>query len=123
REPGEDPAQTERVLAQSRPDPILTRGRGIALVEDQVDHLEHRGEARRALRATRKGEPHVRFDEGPLGPDDPLGDARDRHEERTRGLLSRQTAEDTKGERDASVLREDRMARHEDQAEQVIPYL
>src|SRR5438874_1207812 len=121
RQLGQDPAQTERVLAQRRSDPVLARSRGIALVEDQVDHLEDRGEARRALGPARHLEPDVCLGEGPLRPDDALRDARDRHEEPPCDLLSRQTAEDAKGEGDTCVPRKDRMARHEDEAEEVVP--
>ena len=39
-EPGEDPPEPQRVLAERRPDPVLAGGRRVALVEDQVDHLE-----------------------------------------------------------------------------------
>ena len=45
----QDAAQAERVLAQRRPHPVVARGRRVALVEDQVDHLEHRREARTKL--------------------------------------------------------------------------
>src|SRR5207247_8393515 len=55
--------------------------------------------------------------------DDALGDARDRDEEPPRDLLRRQTAEDAKGERDACVFREDRMACHEDEAEEIVSEL
>src|SRR2546427_1593448 len=118
---GQNSAQTGRVLAQRRADPILARGRGVPLVEDQVDHLEDRSEARHALGPAPDLEPHVRFSEGPFRPDDALGDARNRDEEGPRDLLSRQAAEDAKSERDTCVFGEDRMARHEDEAEEIVP--
>ena len=118
---GQDSAQTERLFAQPRSDPILARRGGIPLVEDQVDHLEDRSETRHSLGPTRDLEADVRFGEGPLRPDDALGDARNRDEESSRDLLSRQTAQDAKGERDTCFFREDRMARHEDEAEEIVP--
>src|SRR5258705_7666412 len=42
---GEDPPQAERVLTERRPDPLVARRRGVALVEDEIYDLEHRLEA------------------------------------------------------------------------------
>jgi len=120
---GQDAAQTERFFAKRRSDPVLARGRGIALIEDQIDHLEDGGEARHALGAARDFEPDVRLGKGPLRADDALGDGRDRDEESPRDLLGRQTAEDAKRERDPCVFREDRMAGREDEAEEIVPDL
>ena len=47
---GQHAAQAQRVLAQRRPHPVVAGGRRVALVEDQVDDLEHRRQARRAAR-------------------------------------------------------------------------
>src|SRR5438552_1650976 len=118
---GQDAAQTDSFFAQSRSDPVLAHGRGIALVENQVDHLEDRSEPCDALGPTRHLEPDVRLGEGPLRADDALGDARNRDEEPPRDLLGRQTTEYAKGERDTCVFREDWMARHEDEAEDIVP--
>ncbi len=60
------------------------------------------------------------FGEGPLRADDALGDARDGDDEPARDLLGRETTEHPKGERDACVRRQDRMARHEDEAEEIV---
>src|SRR5439155_26656672 len=120
---GQDAAQTERLFAKRWSDPVLARRCGIALVEDQIDHLEDGGEARHALGAARELEPDVRLGEGPLRADDPLGDRGDRDEESPRNLLSRQTSEDAKREGDPCVLREHRMAGHEDEAEEIVPDL
>ena len=100
----EDAAQPDRVLAQCRSDPVLTLGRRIAFVEDQVDDLEYRGEAQRAVRTGRDLESDVRLGESPLRADDALGDRRRGDEERACDLLCRQTAEDAKGEGDTGVL-------------------
>ncbi len=52
-----------------------------------------------------------------------MGDGRGGDEEAPRDLLGRQPAENPKCERDACVLREDRMAGHEDEPEEVVPHL
>ena len=45
----EDAPQTQRVFAERRPHPVVTRCRRVALVEDQVNHFEHgRQSVRRA---------------------------------------------------------------------------
>ena len=61
-----------------------------------------------------------RLGEGPLGPDDALGDRRLRDEERARDLVGRQAAEQAQRERDARLRREHRMAGREDQAQEVV---
>src|SRR5438552_38396 len=93
----QDAAQTERVFAERRSDPTRPRGRGIALIEDEVNNLEDRGEARHALGPARDLEPDVRLGEGPLRADDALGHARDRDEERSCDLFRRQAADYTQG--------------------------
>ena len=45
REPCEDAPETQRVLAQRGPHPVVAGGGGIAFVEDQVGHFEHGGDA------------------------------------------------------------------------------
>src|SRR2546426_1586511 len=118
---GEDAAQPDRVLTKRRSDPVLALGRRIALVEDQVDHLEDRSEPRRACWSGRELKPDVRLDEGPLRANDPLGDGRYGDEERACDLLRRQSPEDAERQRDASVRREDGVARHEHEAEEIVP--
>ena len=39
---GQDPPETQRILAERGPHPVVAGGRRVALVEDQVDDLEHR---------------------------------------------------------------------------------
>src|SRR5216683_3309810 len=65
----------------------------------------------------------MRLGEGPFCAHDPLGDGWDRDEESSRDFLGRKAAEDAKCERDASFLRQDRMASHEDEAEEIVPDL
>ncbi len=61
RELGENAAEPQRLLAQRRAHPVLARGRRIALVEDQVDDLEHRGEPLGERVAARHLERHARL--------------------------------------------------------------
>ena len=43
---GEDAPEPQRLLAQRRSHPVVAGGRRVALVEDEVDDLEHRGQPR-----------------------------------------------------------------------------
>ena len=62
----------------------------------------------------------MRLVEGPLRADDALSNARDRDEKPPCDLLGGQAAEDPQGQGDARVLRQDRMARHEDETEEIV---
>ncbi len=71
---GEDSPEAQRVLAERRAHPVLAGGGRVALVEDEVDHLEHRGQAVDELVAARDLERHARHGQGALGPHDALRD-------------------------------------------------
>ena len=73
---GQDTPQTQRILAERGPHPVVTGGRRVALVEDEVDDLEHRRQAGGKLGPAGDLEGNLLFGERPLGPDDPLGDRR-----------------------------------------------
>ena len=45
RQPGEYAAETQRLLAQRRAHPVRASARRIALIENEIDDFEHRGEA------------------------------------------------------------------------------
>ena len=87
REPREDAAEPKRLLEQRGPHPVVARRRGVALVEDEVDHLEHRGQPRAQLVARRQLEGHPRRGERALRAHDALRDRRLRHQERARDLV------------------------------------
>ena len=106
---GQDAPETQRVLAERGPHPVVTGGRRVAFVEDEVDDFEHRRQTGGELVAAGNLERDLRFGERPLGPDDALGDGRLRDEERTRDLLGRQATEQAERERDARLGRENRM--------------
>ena len=99
---------------------VVAGGRDVALVEDEVDDLEHRREPVRELRAARHLERHAGVRERALGPHDALGDGRLRHEKRPGDLVGREAAEQPQRQSDAGFLREDGMARREHQAQQVV---
>ena len=120
RELGEDAAETQRVLAQRRSHPVVAGGRRVAFVEDQVDDLEHRRQARGQLGAARHLERNVRLGERALGADDALRDGRLGHEKGARDLVGGQAAEQAQRERDARLGREHRMAGGEDETQQVV---
>ena len=90
---GQDAPETQRILAERRPHPVVTGRRRVALVEDEVDDLEHRRQTGGKLGAAGDLEGDALLGEGPLGPDDALGDRRLRDEERPRDLLGRQATE------------------------------
>ena len=54
---GQDAAEAQRVLAERGPHPVVAGGRRVALVEDEVDDLEHRRQAR--ARAPRRAGPRT----------------------------------------------------------------
>ena len=117
---GQDAAETQRVLAERGSHPVVAGGRRVALVEDEVDDLEHRRQTGGELGPAGDLEGDARLGEGPLGPDDALGDGRLRDEERARDLLGRQAAEQAERERDARLGREHRMAGREHEAQEVV---
>ena len=113
-------AQAQGLVAQRWPHPILARGGRVALVEHEVDHVEHRGEAQVELRAARHLERHVRLRQRPLGADDALGDGRLGDEKRARDLVGGEPAEQAQRQGDARLGGQHRMAGREDQPQQVV---
>src|SRR5438034_50272 len=123
REPGQDSAETERVVTQPRTHPVIARGRRVALVEDEVDDLKHRPQACVELGARGHLERNAGLGECPLGADDALSDGRHGNEEGSRDLLCRETREQTQRERDTRLGREDRMAGNEHEAQEVVTHV
>src|SRR5690606_26244103 len=60
----EHASQPQRLVAQLSAQPVLAGGGCVALVEDQVDHLEHRVEALRQLSGRRQLERYLRRAQG-----------------------------------------------------------
>ena len=117
---GQDAAEPERVLAELRSHPVVTAGRRVALVEDQVDDLEHRRQTGREIVSARQLEGDPGLGERALGADDPLGDGRLRDEERARDLLGGQPSEQAQREGNPRLDGENRMAGDEHQAQEII---
>jgi hypothetical protein len=116
---GQHAAEAQRVLTERGPHPVVAGRRRVALVEDEVDDLEHRGQARGEIvpAGDLVGDP--RLGERALRPDDPLGDGRLGDEERARDLRGRQASEQAQGERDSSLGGEDRVTGREHEEEVV----
>ena len=85
---------------------------GVALVEDQVEHAQHRGDVAGLV------EPDVR--DGPLGPADALGHGRLRHEVGLRDLPRGQAADRAQGERDRRGRGQRRVGAQEVQLQRVV---
>ena len=118
---GEDAAEAERVLAERGAHPVVAGGRRVALVEDQVDDLEHRrrGAARSsAPRGTSKGtraSASVRLARTMRWAIVGSGTRN------ARAISSvRQAAEQAQRERDARLGREHRVAGREHEAQEVV---
>ena len=117
RQAGEDAAQPLRLGAQRRADQVIAPGSSVALIEDQVDDLEHRDEAGRPLRAAWHLERQPRLAERPLRPDDALGDRRLARQKGAGDLVGGQPADETKGQGNPRLARQHRMAGSEDEAQ------
>ena len=117
---GEDPSEAQGVRAQRRADPVLAGARRVALVEHEVDHLEHRRQTLGQLVATRDLKRHARLAERALRAHDALRDRPLGDEKRPRDLRRRQAAQQTQRQRDARLPGQHRMARHEDQTQDIV---
>ena len=117
---GQQPAEAHRLVAQGRAHPVVTGGRGVALVVDQVDDLEHRRQALDQLVAGGDLELDLGLREVALGPDDPLGDGCLRRQEGPGDLVGLEAAEQPQRERHPGVGGQHRVAGGEDEPEQVV---
>jgi hypothetical protein len=120
RDLGEDPAKTQRLVAQLRTRPVRAPGCRVAFVEDEVDDFEHRGQPFGAFRRRRQLERDLVLAERPLGPHDALRDRGLGLEERTRDLPGRQPAEQPQGERHPRLGGQHRVAGDEHQPQQIV---
>ncbi len=119
-EPGQDPPEPHRLVTEPGLRPAGPAGRGVPLVEDQVEHAEHRAEPLGRLRRGGQRELGAGRGEGPLGADDPLGGGRLRDQERAPDLRRAQAAQQPQGQRDPALHGQDRVRRREDQPQQVV---
>src|SRR5207253_2498726 len=116
----QDPAEAQGVLAQRRSHPVVAGGRRVALVEHEVDHLEHRGEAGGEIGPAGDLEGDARRRERALGPDDALRDGGLRDQESPRDLVGREAAEQSERERGTGLGREHRMTGREHEAQEIV---
>ncbi len=116
----QDPAEAQGVLAQRRSHPVVAGGRRVALVEYEVDHLEHRGQTGGEVHSAGNLEGDARRRERALGPDDALRDGGFRDQEGPRDLVGREAAEQTERERGAGLGREHRMTGREHEAQEIV---
>ena len=94
--------------------------RRIALVEHEVDDVEHRVEPLRKLRSLGHLIRKARVANLRLGANDPLRDGGGAHEKGPRDFLGGEPAHFTQRERDAGIRRERGMAAREDQAQPIV---
>ena len=94
--------------------------RGVSLVENQVEHLEHRRQTALALPRARQTERDLGGLDALLGPADPLGHRRLGNQERARDLRGREAADGPERQRDRGRWRQRRVAAHEEQRQSVV---
>src|SRR5271168_2376449 len=99
------------VVAERGSHPFFPGCRGISLVEDQVDHREHRLHPPAQVVSARCLKGNMSFRESLLGAKDSLAYGLLRHKEGAGDLRRGEAADKTQRKRDASFHRKHRMAR------------
>ena len=115
----DEAGQADRLVTQVRSNE-LAGGRGVSLVEDQVQDGEH---ARQAFGQELGGRDTVgdrRLPDLALGPNEALGHRRLRDEEGTGDLAGREAAEGLQRQRNSRVHPQGRVAAREDQPQPVV---
>ena len=115
-DPGEPDRLRREVLAHDR----VARGRGVALVEDQVEHREHGGEPVRERVGRRLGERDARHADLVLRAHQPLRHGRLGEQQRAGDLGHGQAADQPQRQRDLGLERQRRVAAGEDEAEPLV---
>ena len=123
RQAGEHAAQPLRVFAERRAHPVVAGGRRVALVENQVDDFEHRGEPHVELGPARHFVGDLLVGQRALGADDALLDGGLGGQKRARDLFGREAGQQLQRQRHARLGRQHRVARREDQPQQVIAHI
>ena len=119
-QPQQQPRQPDRLLAQRRADLGGIAARGIALVEDQVDHGGDRGEPLGALHRARRLERHIGVGDAGLRAGDALLHRGFGDQERARDLLDGKAGDDAQRQRDLLRRRQVRMTADEQQPQNVV---
>jgi hypothetical protein len=116
----EQAAEPDRLGAQLLAHEPIAGRRGVALVEDEVDDGEHRGQAIGQVGVLGHAVRDVCRCDLALGPHEALGHRRLGDEEAARDLGRRQAAERAQRQRDARLHGERRVTAGEDQAQAVV---
>ena len=95
-------SEADRLPGQGGVEQHLSGGAGVALVEDQVEHVQEGGYPLRQRVLARQPEARSRGSEGAAGPGQPLRHSAFGHEEGGRDLGCCQSGDGSKGERDLS---------------------
>ena len=117
---GQDAPEPPRLFHQLGSDQPLARAGGVALVEDQIDDLKHRGQPLAQLVRARYRERDMRGRQRPLRPHDALRHGRLRHQVRPGDLPRRQPAKQPQGQRHPRVGGEHGMTGREDEPQKVV---
>ena len=99
---------------------MVTGGGGVALVEQQVDHLQHRGQAGAQFIAARDFKGYARLGQGALGAHDALGHRGLGHQESAGDFMGAQAAQQLERQRQPRFGGKHRVTGGEDQAQQVV---
>ncbi len=117
---GQNTSESQCVLAERRPHPVVTGRRRVALVEDQINDFQDRGESCGELCSPGNLERYVFLGERPLGPHDPLGDRRLGGQKRPGDLFGRQATNQSERERQARLGREHRVTGGEHEPQEIV---
>src|SRR5580704_927982 len=120
REFGKDAPQAQSVFAESGTRPVITRGCGIAFVENEIDDFQNRRKPRREIGSARDLKGDTLFRESAFRTHDALGHGRFGDEEGARNLVGSQASQQAQRQRDSRFGGENRMAGSKDEAQQVI---
>ena len=113
-------AEAQRFLAQLRAHPIVASRRGVAFIEDEIDHPQHGREALRQLRSARRLIGEAGFRQRALGAHDPLRDRGLGCEKGARDLFGCQSCDHAQRQRRARLRRKQRVASGKDQPQHVV---
>ena len=112
------PSEPDSLRTELNPMQSLTRRRGVALVEDQIEHMQYGAQPRGQLISRRQREPGtLQFR---LRPADPLPDSCLRHQKRPGDLTGGQPADRPQRERDLRLRGQIRMAAQHQQRQRVV---
>ena len=116
----QEPRQTDGLVAQRDAHVGAAAGRGVPLVEEDVEDGRYSRKALRALRRARRLEGNALRCDVLLGPCDPLLHRDVCHQERAGDLGHGEAANDAQGERNLLRRGKLRVAAHEEQAKEVV---